>query len=240
MIFGNVPAASRRQPWLPSLRWWRWLLFAVICLYSFPYFDKLPSVQEMVNDISAEVLAAAAEAIRQGGIVAFPTETYYGLAVDALDAQALQRLFALKGRGGAKASALLVADFVMFSELCAEVSSRAHELAARHWPGPLTLALPARSHLPAAIVADGCVAARVSSHPVAHALVVAAGRPITATSANPAGTAPARTAEQVRAYFAGQDFHLLDGGPTPGGPPSTLVRVTGAEVEILRQGAVLL
>jgi L-threonylcarbamoyladenylate synthase len=193
-----------------------------------------------MNDIFPSALADAAAVIRQGGIVAFPTETYYGLAVDALDAQALERLFALKGRGSEKASALLVVDFAMFAELCVEVPSRASALAAAHWPGPLTLALPARPHLPAAIVSDGCVAARVSSHPVAHALVVAAGRPITATSANPAGTAPARTAEQVKSYFAGRDFHLLDGGETPGGPPSTLARMTGEKLEILRQGAIFL
>lgn len=193
-----------------------------------------------MNDISSNALASAAAVIRQGGIVAFPTETYYGLAVDALDALALERLFALKGRGSEKASALLVADFAMFAGLCAEVSDRARVLAAAHWPGPLTLALPARPQLPSAIVSDGCVAARVSSHPVAHALVVAAGRPITATSANPAGTPPARTAEQVMAYFSGRDFHLLDGGQTPGGPPSTLARVVGENVEIVRQGAVSL
>ena len=116
----------------------------------------------------------AAASIRRGEIVAFPTETYYGLAVDGLDGAALERLFALKGREGEKTSALLVADLAMFAELCAEVPARARELVAAHWPGPLTLALPARADLPVRIVRDGFVAARVSSHPVAHALVVAA------------------------------------------------------------------
>jgi L-threonylcarbamoyladenylate synthase len=182
----------------------------------------------------------AAAAIGRGEIVAFPTETYYALAVDALDARALDLLFAFKGRGAEKASALLVADLAMFATLCAGVPVRARELAATYWPGPLTLALPARSDLPAAIVHDGFVAARVSSHPVAHDLVVAAGRPITATSANPARARPARTADEVMAHFAGTDFHLLDGGQTPGGPPSTLVRLRGDELEILRQGAIFL
>ncbi len=185
-------------------------------------------------------IAAAAAALRQGEIVAFPTETYYGLAVDALDGAALERLFELKGRDSEKASALLVVDLAMFADLCTGVPERARALAAAHWPGPLTLALPARADLPAAIVRDGFVAARVSSHPVAQALVTALGRPITATSANPAGAAPPRTAAEVRAYFGAQRLHVLDGGPTPGGPPSTLVRLRGEKIEVLRVGAIAL
>ena len=187
----------------------------------------------------AEQVADAATAIRRGEIVAFPTETYYGLAVDALLPSALARLFALKGRGESKASALLVADVAMFAELCVEISPRAHELAARHWPGPLTLALPARPGLPPAIVNDGCVAARVSSHAIAHALVAAVGRPITATSANPSGRPPVCSAHEVLALFACQDLHILDGGDTPGGAPSTLVRIYAGAVEVLRQGPIV-
>jgi L-threonylcarbamoyladenylate synthase len=183
-------------------------------------------------------IADAAAAIRCGEIVAFPTETYYGLAVDALDVQALARLFELKGRGADKASALLVVDLAMFAGLCTEMPELAVGLARTHWPGPLTMALPARPDLPPAVVIDGCVAARVSSHPVAHALVQAVGGPITATSANPAGVAPARTAAEFAAHFPDGKFHLLDGGPTPGGPPSTLVRLRGGIYEVLRQGAI--
>jgi L-threonylcarbamoyladenylate synthase len=105
-----------------------------------------------------------------------------------------------------------------------------------HWPGPLTLALPARPGLPAPLVSDGFVAVRDSPHPVARALVQALGRPITATSANPAGAPPPTTAAGAAAYFPG--CLVLDGGTTPGGAPSTLARVRGDEVEVLRQGAV--
>jgi L-threonylcarbamoyladenylate synthase len=185
-----------------------------------------------------EAVAAAVAALHRGEVVVFPTETYYGLAVDALDARALDRLFALKGRGAEKASALLVTDLAMFAGLCAELPARAVELATAHWPGPLTLAVPARPGLPAAIVSDGCVAARVSSHPLAAALVEVFGGPITATSANPAGVAPARTAAAATAYFAAADLHVLDGGETPGGPPSTLVRLRGPLLEVLRRGAI--
>jgi L-threonylcarbamoyladenylate synthase len=191
----------------------------------------------MTTFTSAQVAEAAA-AICRGDIVAFPTETFYGLAVDALDPAALDRLFVLKGREGDKTSALLVADLEMFADLCSEVPARARTLAAAHWPGPLTLALPARPGLPSAIVREGFVAARVSSHPLAQALVVFAGRPITATSANRADAAPARTAAEVRDHFGVGALHLLDGGQTPGGAPSTLVRLRGEDIELLRKGAI--
>ena len=104
----------------------------------------------------------------------------------------------------------------------------------------LTLALPARPGLPDAIVQDGFVAARVSPHPLAHTLVRAFGKPITATSANPAGAAPTRGPAEVRTYFGAASPFVLDGGETPGGLPSTLVRVRGDVVEVLRQGAITL
>jgi L-threonylcarbamoyladenylate synthase len=180
------------------------------------------------------------EELRRGAVVAFPTETFYGLAVDALDASALERLFALKGRGAEKTSALIVADISMLAALCATIPDKARKLAASYWPGPLTLALPARPGLPDAIVQNGFVAARVSPHPVAHALVLAFGRPITATSANPAGAPPPRTVAELRASFAAASPFVLDGGETPGGLPSTLVRVQGDAVEVIRQGAIAL
>jgi L-threonylcarbamoyladenylate synthase len=107
---------------------------------------------------------------------------------------------------------------------------------AAHWPGPLTIALPARPGLPAALVADGCVAVRQSPHPVAAALVAGLGGPLTTTSANRAGERPATSAAAVRAAL-GAGCHVLDGGDTAGGAPSTLVRVRGDQVEILRRGA---
>lgn len=189
--------------------------------------------------LPAQVCQAAAAIVR-GEIVAYPTETFYGLAVDALNVTALERLFALKGRGENKASALLVSDLAMFAELCRDIPQPALELAKRHWPGPLTLAVPARDGLPAAIVTDGCVAARVSSHPVAQALVVAVGRPITATSANPSGAAPVRRADQLGPLFPGGGFHILDGGETAGGAPSTLARIRDDRIEVLRAGPIVI
>lgn len=193
-----------------------------------------------MSTFSPAQVAAAAAAVLRGEIVAYPTETFYGFAALALDLRALDRLFALKGRGENKASALLVSDLAMFSGLCTEVPPRAIALARRYWPGPLTLAVPARMGLPPAIVTDGCVAARVSSHPVAHALVTAVGQPITATSANRSGAPPVRRAGELEAHFPDGGFHVLDGGETPGGAPSTLARIRDGRLEILRAGPIVL
>jgi L-threonylcarbamoyladenylate synthase len=188
----------------------------------------------LVDDIRA-----AAAALARGEVVAFPTETFYGLGVDAFDGSALERLRALKGRGAEKAISVLVSDETMLAGLAAEIPAAARALIAAHWPGPLTLALPARPGLPEALVMEGCVAVRRSPHPVAQALVEALGHPVTATSANPAGAPAVTSADGVRAYFP-QGCFVLDGGETPGGLASTLVRVRGegVAVEILRRGPV--
>jgi L-threonylcarbamoyladenylate synthase len=142
----------------------------------------------------------------------------------------------LKGRGE-KAISVLVDGPGMLDRLCTEVSPRATALMRRYWPGALTIALPASEDLPAALVSEGCVAVRQSSHPTAQALVQRFGRPLTTTSANRAGEPPATTAEEVEQVFEGR-FRVIHGGATPGGAPSTLVRVRGDRVEILRRGAI--
>ena len=186
----------------------------------------------------AEELAVAVVALRRGEIVAYPTETFYGLAVDASDELALARLRELKGRAE-KAFSVLVVGAEMLARLCEPPSAKAQALMARYWPGALTLALPARADVPAPLVADGCVAVRESPHPLARALVRAFGGPITATSANLAGGVPATTPAEVEAALGGRCL-VLPGGTTPGGAPSTLARVRGNRIEVLRPGAVTL
>jgi L-threonylcarbamoyladenylate synthase len=171
-------------------------------------------------------------------VVAYPTETFYGLGVDAFDEAALERLRAVKGRAE-KAISMLIEGEAMLARVCAEVPPAAAELMRRHWPGALTIALPARAGLPETLVSDGCVAVRQSPHPIARQLVARFGGPITTTSANRAGEPPATTGAAVTAAL-GNTCHLLDGGATAGGAPSTLVRVRGVAVEILRRGAVTL
>lgn len=184
----------------------------------------------------AEEIVFAVAALRRGEIVAYPTETFYGLGVNALDELALKRLRALKGRG-TKAISVLVEGAEMIEPLCRKVPPRAVALMKRYWPGALTIALPARRGVPAALIADGCVAVRQSPHPTARALVAEFGAPVTATSANYAGQPPATTAEEAEEMFEGR-CRILHGGATPGGAPSTLVRVRDNHIEILRRGAI--
>jgi L-threonylcarbamoyladenylate synthase len=182
-----------------------------------------------------EEIVFAAMALRRGEVIAYPTETFYGLGVNAMDELALARLRQLKGREEKAISVLVLGD-AMIEGLCPDVPEVARQLMKRHWPGPLTIALPARPGLPAPLVAEGCIAIRESPHPTARALLAAFGGPITATSANPSGGPPASTPEAVEEAFEGR-CRVLHGGTTPGGAPSTLVRVRGSRVEILRQGA---
>jgi L-threonylcarbamoyladenylate synthase len=184
----------------------------------------------------AEALAVAVVALRRGEIVAYPTETFYGLGVAALDELALARLRELKGRGE-KAFSVLVVGREMLERLCEPPSPLALTLMERYWPGALTLALPARPDAPEALVLDGCVAVRESPHVLARSLVRAFGGPVTATSANLAGQPPATTPAEVRAAL-GTRCTVLAGGPTAGGAPSTLARVRGNRIEVLRPGAV--
>jgi L-threonylcarbamoyladenylate synthase len=189
----------------------------------------------MAHAFDEEIVFAVA-ALRRGEIVAYPTETFYGLGVDAMDELALARLRALKGRDG-KAISVLVDGPTMLDSICTVVPPLAAALMKLYWPGALTIALPARKDLPSALIEDGFVAVRQSSHPTAQALVSRLGRPLTTTSANLAGQPPATTAETVEEIFAGR-CRVVHGGATAGGAPSTLVRVRGAKLEILRRGAI--
>lgn len=190
----------------------------------------------MVHAFPEEIVFAA-EALRRGEVVAYPTETFYGLGVNALDELALARLRALKGRGADKAISILVSDVDMLSRVCATVPPLARKLIDKYWPGPLTLVLPAREDLPQPLLEAGCVAVRVSSHPTARALVAAFGSPVTTTSANHAGDPPASTPEAVEEAFQGR-CRVIHAGTTPGGAASTIVRIRGATMEVLRQGAI--
>ncbi len=185
-------------------------------------------------------LARVAAVLRAGGLVAFPTETFYGLGAAADDPAAVRRVFTVKGRDEGKPLLVLV-DSIAMAERVAEVTARGRELMARHWPGALTLVLRARPGLPAEVTAGtGTIGVRLSPHPVARGLVSALGSPLTAPSANLADGPPPVTAAAVRAVFEGAVDLVLDGGPTAGGPPSTVVDVTSGAPRVLRQGAVTL
>jgi L-threonylcarbamoyladenylate synthase len=186
----------------------------------------------------AAALEQAAAVLRADGLVAFPTETFYGLGAAALRPAAVRRVFEVKGRPEGKPLLVLVDSVAMADQLAASISPRARELMARHWPGALTLVLPARPEIPVEVTAgSGTIGVRLSAHPVAHALVSALGAPVTAPSANPSDQAPPTTAAAVVAYF-GDEALVLDGGPTPGGEPSTVLDVTVDPPRLIRAGAV--
>lgn len=186
------------------------------------------------------LLQRAATILARGGVVAFPTETFYGLGVAALEADAVRAVFAIKGRPESKPLLVLVDSIEMMETMVADVPAVARSLMARHWPGPLTLVLRAAPRVPAALTAGrGTIGVRLPSHPVARGLVHAVGAPLTAPSANPTGQPPPTTAAEVLRYFDGAIALVLDGGPTPGGPPSTVLDVTAEPPRVIRAGAVV-
>ena len=189
------------------------------------------------GDLPGEALIA----LRLGEAVCLPTESSYGLAVDASMAAALEWLARLKGgRPADSPFPLVVADAEAARELAAVWPDAAERLAVRHWPGPLTLVVPARAGLaPELIGPGGGVGVRVSSHPVARALAASLGGAITATSANRSGQPAASTVEQARAVFGDDIACYLDGGVCAG-TPSTVVAVDErGSLRLLRPGPIV-
>jgi L-threonylcarbamoyladenylate synthase len=189
----------------------------------------------------AAALAEAADAIRRGAVVAYPTETVYGLAADPAREDAVAAVFAAKGRAEGEALPLIAADVAAVSRLAGAWSEAHARLAAAFWPGPLTLVVPLRPGVVATGVSAGRadVAVRVSSHPLARAL--AASTPsglITATSANRSGSPPSSTADAVAAALGDTIAVIVDGGATPGGPASTIVDVSDGPPRLIRPGPV--
>ena len=185
--------------------------------------------------LSSTELAACVARLRVGGVVACATETLFGLLADARSDAAVQQVIALKRRGG-EPIALIAPDLASVEALALELSSEARALAARHWPGPLTLVVRARPGLPAALLRDGTVGVRIPGQSDALTLVRAFGGALTATSCNVSGQPAARSDAEARAYFT-EGLHIVP-GVAPGGAPSTIVDVTGALPRVLRQGAV--
>lgn len=184
-------------------------------------------------------IARTAGVLRRGGLVAFPTETVYGLGANALDAAAVERIFAAKGRPAENPLIVHVADETAARALVTDWPERAARLAARFWPGPLTLVLPRREVVPDVVTAGGMtVGIRVPSHPVALALIRAAGVPVAAPSANRSTNISPTRAEHVLKGLDGRIDMLLDGGPCPGGVESTVLDLTGESPAILRPGLV--
>ena len=188
-----------------------------------------------------DAIEEAAAWILRGGVVALPTDTLYGLAVDPFRADAVARLFAVKGREADRAVPLIAADTAQVVAHLGPMSPSAARLAERFWPGPLTLLVAApRSLAPDVTGGTARVGVRVPADAVARAICRAAARPVTATSANLSGQPATADPGEVERTLADRIDLLVDTGPTPGGAPSTIVDVTTSEVRVVRAGAISL
>ena len=187
----------------------------------------------------AQDIAHAAELLRAGKLVAIPTETVYGLAANALDEHAVQRIFEAKGRPFSSPLIVHVADPGMARELALEWNAQAEALAAKFWPGPLTIIVPRRDTIPSLVTAGlPSVALRMPSHPIALAVIAAAQIPVAAPSANRFTRLSPTTAQHVRDSLGDAVDFVLDGGPCIVGIESTVVSLTGSVPRILRPGMV--
>ncbi len=188
---------------------------------------------------AAESFDDALAALARGEVIVFPTETLYGLGADALNSRAVDKVFQLKGRDLNNPIPVLVADLAMVEMLVAAIPATAKALMDHFWPGPLTLVLPARSDGPKPLVnAKGGIGIRISSQPIATQLVARLGRPLTATSSNPAGKEPARTIDEARSYFADTVGIFIDGGRLESKTGSTVVELLNSKIRIIREGEI--
>lgn len=190
--------------------------------------------------ISADLAGSLDQAVRvlsDGGLVAFPTDTLYGLGALVSLPAAIERLFEAKDRQRDKAIPVLIASIGDLEKVAAGVPETVNRLAAAFWPGPLTIVVPRREDLPSVLGPTSTVGVRVPNHPVALALLRQAG-PLAVTSANRSGGQGCQTAEQVEQALAGKVDLILDGGRCPGGQASTVIECTGREVAVLREGPI--
>jgi L-threonylcarbamoyladenylate synthase len=197
----------------------------------------VPLLKIAPGAFSPSDLLPAVDTLRAGGVVAFPTDTFYGLAVDPTQPAAVQKIFALKGRRHGEALPVIAVSIEDVEQFAGPLTPSELRLAAQFWPGPLSILVPAPARVDAAVHGGtGTLAVRVPAHPVARALAGAFGSPITATSANRSGHSSARRADELAWLDAA--VCVIDAGEAPGGPPSTIVDVRTQPPRLVREGAV--
>jgi len=189
--------------------------------------------------IPASEIQTALKILKSGGIVAFPTDTVYGLGSLAFNNAAIESIYTAKDRSIEKAIPILIGDLSDLDQVAVDIPDMALGFAARFWPGPLTCVVPKKQTLPSAVSATPTVAVRIPDHPDARTLLRAAG-PMAVTSANISGGASPSTAQEVYDQLKGRIPLILDGGKTQGGIPSTLVDCTGEKPVVLREGPISL
>jgi L-threonylcarbamoyladenylate synthase len=196
-------------------------------------------VDKKEKDTEKNSLLPAVACLQRGGIVAIPTETYYGLAVDPYNEEALRALYHLKRRELHKPVLVLLSDVKQLTGIVDSVPTLYKSLMERFWPGPLTLIFPGRQELsPLLTGGTGTVGVRISSNILATQLCRIWGGPITATSANISGMVPAMSADDVRSIFGSHIDFIIDGGTSPGGACSTIVGIHDGGLALLREGQI--
>lgn len=194
---------------------------------------------KITEDNRKEILRKAIEILNDGGIVAYPAETFYGLGVKFDKEASLRKLYELKKRPKEKPMPLIIGSRASLSMIAVSVNEIAESLMDKFWPGPLTLLLKAKKGLsPYLTAGTGRIAVRIPGESAALYLVREAGFPITATSANPSGMPPAEDADAVIRYFGGEIDMVIDGGRTAGGLPSTIADATEKSIRIVREGVI--
>ena len=195
----------------------------------------------LTKKTAEKMIAESLTILKNRGIIAYPTESFYALGVMATDEKAVKRLYELKKRPAEKPLPLIVGDIDALESITSEISSTAKELMKRFWPGPLTLLFEARENIPVLLTGGtGKVAVRIPGKSAALDLARALKLPVTATSANLSGKPPAEDPDAVISYFGEKIDLVVDAGKSPGGRPSTIVDVTVTPPEILREGSVSL
>lgn len=189
--------------------------------------------------LPAHELQSALEILQNGGLVAFPTDTVYGLGALAFDNTAIKSIYTAKNRPIERAIPILIGDIKDLDQVAVDIPQMALTFAAHFWPGPLTCVVPKKQTLPPAVSATATVAVRIPDHADARALLHLVG-PMAVTSANISGEPSPSTAREVYDQLAERIPLILDGGPTPGGIASTLVDCTGDQPVILREGPISL
>jgi L-threonylcarbamoyladenylate synthase len=199
---------------------------------------KKPSAEVLpISDRAA--VQAARRIIAAGGVIAFPTDTVYGIGCSAVRPHAIRSLYLIKQRDTSKGIPILIADLQDLEQIAGKISPAAVRLAEAFWPGPLTMVLPAHPDLPAEISPTPTVGVRIPDDPHTRQLLQETG-PLAATSANLSGEESATSADQVRRKIGTRLDLILDGGPSPVGVASTVINLTSGQPELLREGPISL
>jgi L-threonylcarbamoyladenylate synthase len=196
-------------------------------------------ITELLKADHPSAIDHASDVLKHGGLVAFPTDTVYGLAALPFNEEFVEALFAAKGRNNTRAVAILIAEYPDLKKVVAQFNEKADRLAHHFWPGPLTLVVPKLPSLPDALSPDGTIGVRMPDHPFALTLLQKIG-PLAVTSANISGQDNANTSDEVYKQLTGRVHLILDGGRTTGGVPSTVVDCYSPTLTILRQGPITL